>query len=292
MTSIVNTGFNSADTVILTSGANFADALAANALAGANDAPVISTEPTALSLQAASTIKSLGAKHVLIMGGEAAISTSVEMSLVSMGLSVERIAGSTRQETSLVSLSKTTENSESINTVIISSGTSFADALSISPYSYAKNVPVVLTENDGTLSDNAVSKIQESGATRAVIVGGSMVVSEQAKTSLEAVGLSVDRWWGENRYETSAEIARHTIEEGMSLTTCAIATGTNFPDALAGGALIGSKGGVLLLAADGYTTAIDEILAPNKDKVAKCYMLGGANAVSSDLESYTNKVLS
>ena len=283
MASIVSVGFGSSDTVVLASGSNFPDALSASALAGAYGAPVVLTSPEALSSQARTTISSLGASRVIVMGGEAAVSTSVETEFESRGISVERVAGQTRQETSLAALSKVGENAGSIDIVIIASGTGFADSLSASPYSYAKKAPVVLAEGDGTLSAESVSAIAASGAKRAVIVGGTAVVGEQAASALASAGLSVERWSGADRYATSAEIAGHELAEGMSAATCAVATGRNFPDALAGGALVGSKGGVLLLADDGHAETIDRVIAPNRSAVRQCYMLGGTSAVPASL---------
>ena len=63
----------------------------------------------------------------------------------------------------------------------------------------------------------------------------------------------------------------------------ALATGTNFPDALAGAALCGSNRSVLVLAADDDTTTIDNVVKANADSVSAPYVLGGTGAVSESL---------
>ncbi len=290
MSEIVSRGFETSNTVVLASGENFPDALSASALAGVYNAPVVLTNPSALSDQAKTTIDALGAKQVIIMGGEGAISKVVENTLKYLGLETQRVYGQTRQDTSLEALNVVAEQSE-IDTVIISSSTGFADSLSASPYSYSKKAPVVLTYGDGTLSEQTVLSIKSTGAKRAIIVGGTGVVKEQAELVLQDAGLLVERWSGNNRYDTSAEIAKHEIEEGMTLDLCAVSSGENFPDALSGGAFVGKNNGILLLAYDGSTQAIDAILGENKDAVGKCYIFGGTAAISNTLKNYIQFVI-
>ena len=293
MQQVVDAGFSETGTVILATGENYPDALAASALAGAENAPLLLTESISLSAQAKSSIETLGARRVIILGGEAAICASVEESLRSSGLDITRIYDDTRQGTALQIYKELQMQEASFDTVIVASGNTPWDALSVSPYAYKNTLPVVLTETDGTLSADAYDLIKSStGVKNVVIVGGSAVVSESVEHTLAEYGLNVERWWGQTRYETSASIAQKTLDCGMSISTCAIATGENFPDALAGGALVGAKGGVMLLASDNNTQAIDTLLTKERSGLVKrCYLLGGENAVSTKLAAYTKSLL-
>lgn len=281
MVAIADAGFASSDTVVLASGENFPDALSASSLAGTYKAPVIMTSRDSLSEQAKSEIERLGASKVFIIGSPAAISTSVESMLRDMGLATERIAGSNRQETAAKVAAKTAD-AKSPSTVIVASGENFPDALSISPYAYAKGYPIYLTEDRGALSLSTLKAIQSLGTVeRVIIVGSSTVVSESSESQLESIAPTVERWSGSNRYETSLRIAEGAVADGMTWSNVVVASGENFPDGLAGASLAGKRGGVLLLTAQGDASAVAHAIASAKGKVESCYVLGSEAAVSA-----------
>lgn len=281
MVAIADAGFALSDTVVLASGENFPDALSASSLAGTYKAPVIMTSRDSLSEQAKSEIERLGASKVFIIGSPAAISTSVESVLRDMGLATERIAGSNRQETAAKVAAKTAD-AKSPSTVIVASGENFPDALSISPYAYAKGYPIYLTEDRGALSLSTLKAIQSLGTVeRVIIVGSSTVVSESSESQLESIAPTVERWSGSNRYETSLRIAEGAVADGMTWSNVVVASGENFPDGLAGASLAGKRSGVLLLTAQGDASAVAHAIASAKGKVESCYVLGSEAAVSA-----------
>ena len=283
MAAIVSEGFSESEYAVLATGEGFPDALAASALAGAYNCPVVLTKPGTLSAQARDTLAALNVKNVFIMGGKRAISASVEQLIQDMGITTERLAGSTRADTAVKALEKVKARTGAIDTVIVATGYGFADALSIGPYSYAKKAPIVLTQSDGTLSESTLAAVRASGATKAIIVGGGKVVSQAVENQLATQGVAdVTRLAGKNRYATSVEIANYAEAHGMSVATPCVATGVNFPDALAGAALAGSKGSVLLLVADENSATVS-FLADRKASVASGYFLGGEGAISNEL---------
>lgn len=292
MVAIADAGFTSSDTVVLASGENFPDALSASSLAGAYKAPVIMTSRDSLSEQAKTEIERLGASKVFIIGSPAAISTSVESMLGDMGLTTERIAGSNRQETAAKVAAKTAD-AKSPSTVIVASGENFPDALSISPYAYAKGYPIYLTEDRGALSLSTIKAIQSLGTVeRVIIVGSSAVVSESSESQLESIAPTVERWSGSNRYETSLRIAEGAVADGMTWSNVVVASGENFPDGLAGASLAGKRGGVLLLTAQGDASAVAHAIASAKGKVKSCYVLGSEAAVSANAKKQIDSTFS
>jgi putative cell wall-binding protein len=84
-------------TVIMASGAEFQDAMAASTLsywrAGGKSLPIVLTSPTSLTSNAAGALATTGAKQVILMGGQLAVTNSVVTTLVSDGIEVLRIAG-------------------------------------------------------------------------------------------------------------------------------------------------------------------------------------------------------
>ncbi|MDR1088728.1 MAG: cell wall-binding repeat-containing protein, partial [Coriobacteriales bacterium] len=300
MQAIVNEGWKDTGSpyVIVASGANFPDALAASSLAGIYGAPVILTEPGGLTTQAADTIEALGADRALIIGGDAAVAPETVQALegiIGAG-NAERISGDTRIATALAIYEKgKTPDAGKLSwsdTAIIANGFSFADALSISPFANATRSPLFLStpgEGPGSGLDVAtLAALSTGGFKRIIITGGTSAVPAIVEDQLAPTGATIERWSGESRYETSVDIVeRSLVASGGALTlnNLVCATGTNYPDALAGGAFAGHTGTVLLLvhATENGGLAGLGLISKHRDEIGKGYVLGGAAAVPGEL---------
>ena len=266
---ISNEGWTSADTVVLANGANFADALAGGPLAYKLNAPILLTAGKAqLEESVAAQIEALGATKVVLLGGTFAISADIESQLAQT-YEVERVFGTTRYDTAL-EISKKVNSSPS--TVFVVTGTGYADALSVSSYAAMKGYPIVYSNPNTGLTTSTVEYL--ASAQKIYIIGGEMAVGQVTVDQLE--GKDVERIFGTSRYMTSYEIAnKFAAEFGNAVM---FATGTNFPDALAGGVLGAKIGAPLLLTHP--SGAIDEIKNFVLDKnPGTVYILGGTGAV-------------
>lgn len=149
--------------VIVASATNYPDALAASSLAGCYDpAPILLTDPSDLTAEVKEQIQKLNPSFIYIVGGESAVSSTVENQLKANSQAyIQRLSGQTRCETSL-RIAKTAYNVANIDgeapwQVIIATGTTFADALSVSPYAYAGKMPILLCDPVAGLSDDALA---------------------------------------------------------------------------------------------------------------------------------------
>ncbi|MGI6217254.1 MAG: cell wall-binding repeat-containing protein [Coriobacteriales bacterium] len=290
MQSIVNS-FSNFDTVVLASGKNFPDALAASSIAGIYHCPIVLTDSSALSSQASSIITSHSVKNVLIIGGPAAISSNVENSLKSLGCTnIKRVYGKDRVGTSVAVYNFGTQAASSSNgfitsstewndMVILATSQSFADALSISPIAFNSASPILLVNPKTGLTQDEVNTIKNFRYV--LIVGGAGAVSTNVETSAkQLVGSSnVQRISGKNRYATSKNIADLEIAAGYGTDEVFVASGKNFPDALAGGPLCGTVGKVMILTdADNFSIAQDFV---SSNDTSQIYLLGGTAAVDS-----------
>lgn len=88
-------------TAIVASNRTFADALVAGPVSAYGHHPVLLTPPGHLDPGVEAYLTSHGASHVVLMGGTAALSSSVERSLRSVGLGVTRMGGATRFHTAV-----------------------------------------------------------------------------------------------------------------------------------------------------------------------------------------------
>ena len=272
---------------VVASGEDYPDALTAASLAGALDASILLTSDK----EAADTVEELielGVTNVYIVGGTSSVSEDVQAAIEGAGITVSRVAGQTRQETALAIAEEVYAlNGGSVSDIcFVATGSSFADALAASAYSYWAQAPIYLTENDGTISDEVLDSIKAGGYSKVIILGGeASVSSETAGVILSVTGVSVTRLGGADRYETAALVAEWSAEQGMSYNNAVIATGTNFPDALAASALCGQNGSVILLAntTTANNTALESVLAENADDITNIYIIGGTNSVSEEV---------
>jgi hypothetical protein len=114
-----------------------------------------------------------------------------------------------------------------------------------------------------------------------VIVGGTSAVPDAIKTQLGSA-YTYERLGGADRYETSRIVAAFAAREGMSWSTVGVATGTSFPDALAASALIGKRGGVLLLT-DASGASVASEIGSHASAINRVYVLGGTSAVPASV---------
>ena len=185
--------------------------------------------------------------------------------------------------------------STATDTVIVATGRNFPDALGAAlpmPVAQAmiegsghadllagpnQQVPVLLTR-PGSLPGATTAALTELGPTNVIVMGGTASVSDTVAAELGDYADNVVRISGVNRYATSAAVV-DTFPAGAKVLF--VATGTDYPDALAGGAVAGRDGMPLLLTDPerlrGVTADAITRLAPESIVV-----LGGAGALSEE----------
>ena len=284
-------GEEGCDTVVLATGANFPDSLAATALAGALDAPILLTKQASLPDAAAKAIGQLGATTVIVVGGESAVGADVVAALEEAGLDVVRLAGDNRYETALAiyEYGLTADGGVSVwgDALIVASGAEFADALSASSLAYSQRYPVLLVNTAGDMDEATAAAVQAADAQEAIVVGGEAAVSAQTAEQLADVlgAQATTRLGGTTRYDTSVLIAQYAVENGLLTSdNAAFASGSAFPDALAGSALQGASGSVMLLVSDTKTATVSA-LAEAAGDVESVRILGGVDAVSETVQA-------
>lgn len=286
-------------TVILATADNYPDALAASSLAGVQQAPIILVSEDELGSVARASLTSIAPTKVFVIGGEAAISAQIvdEVKELLPASSIRRLSGDTRERTALAIYDDAKGSWGT--TAIIASSKSYADALSISSYAYATKSPILLIDPDSSGLSPLVSQRLRAGFktgdfTRVIIVGGAAAVSEDVEQQISVITADVDRWAGETRYETSQVIAQEAVSEGtLDAGEVGIATGENFPDALAAGPLLGFQKNPLLLMGDTNAgrSALSGFLTDNVVDIDRVTFFGGTGAVSQSLRQDVVSIL-
>ena len=244
--------FAAADTVIIATGANFPDALAAAGLCGVYDAPLLLVPAASLPSAVSAEINRLGATRAIIIGGTGSVSSNVQKALAAkpaLAGNVSRIAGVDRYHTArLVAEAMHTEMGTPLTEAIVVCGTNYADALSASPLAYAANRPILLTPTKSAHSA-VLSALATIEAQNVTIIGGTTAVSVAAEQQIASkLGTPPRRWAGADRFETACMVAENAVDAGdLSRDFIGYACGYGFPDGLSGGVASGRKGGALLL---------------------------------------------
>ena len=284
-----------AGTVVIATAYNWPDALGGSALAGVLDAPILLTPPGQLSPAVTAEIVRLGATRVVVLGGTGAVSSTVatELALVPGVQSVQRIAGVNRYETASAIADEVIRlvGSSYDGGAFVATGAGFPDALGASPMAASLGWPIYLAHPDPANAAALAATLSEDGASNVFILGGSGAVSEDYKAALG--GMFASRISGIDRYETAVAVAQLGVHlGGLQWDGLAITTGQDFPDALAGGAMQGRLGSVLLLSPPGaLSPAVTDTLLLNRSAVSSVRFLGGTGALSIAVRSQALQLL-
>jgi len=177
-------------TAIVGSGAGFADLLAAGSLSYAAKFPVLVTAPSTLSTSVSDVLTDLDVEHVLLLGGPAAVSSSVQAQLVALGVVVTRLGGANRYETAVaVARFALSQGLVATDHVAVATGTAFPDALAIGPLAGKENAMTVLV---GAQPVPALcTLLSELPLVAGHLAGGPNAVSDAAKAAIEACAAGI-----------------------------------------------------------------------------------------------------
>lgn len=263
--------------VYLSTGTNFADALAAGPLADRGSGPILLTPRDSLPQIVADEITRLDAEEIVILGGTNAVSTAVETRVSQISrATVRRISGANRYDTA-VEISKDAFPAGA-PAVYLATGENFADALAAGPIASVDQSPILLTLRD-SIPQSVKDEIRRLQPKEIVILGGLAAVSAAVEADLSGLtNASVRRVAGSNRYETAVELSRNRLTAPQFFLH--LSTGENFADALAAAAT--SWPVLMSPKACLPDSVLEEILRLGVDQV---FILGGESALSRSVAS-------
>lgn len=269
-----------ADVVYVATGLNFPDALAAGPAAALRNGPLLLTPPGGLPAIVAAEITRLSPDEIVVVGGEGVVSAVVFNQLTALVPATTRTQGSDRYATGRAIVRKAFVEAPlpvDVETVYIATGTNFPDALSAG----ATGNPVVLVNGAASSLDAAtVQLITDLDPTFVKIVGGTGAVSMGIENQLDATSFTVTRLQGADRYATSIAIVRDAFPSGAPAAV--LATGTSFPDALAG-TPYSAKGHHALIVVTPTCISQDAFDTINAMATPYAILLGGPAALSQNV---------
>ncbi|MFK5645811.1 S8 family serine peptidase [Ornithinimicrobium sp. LYQ121] len=268
------------ETVYVANGLVHPDALAGGALAAANGSPVVLVKPGSIPASTQMALQQLQPQEIVVLGGEAAVSDAVVAQLEADYAPVRRLAGANRYATSAA----VSGEYDAASTVFIASGEDFPDALSASAAAGVLDAPLMLVKSD-SVPNVVAEELDRLQPQRVVLVGGPAAVSDDVLTALAAYGDEIERIGGANRYEVSAGVATRFFEAPADHAL--VATGLNFPDALAAGPVAAKHNSpVLLVKQDAVPAAVLGAIVDLR--IQEITIAGGYAAVDKSVEDHLN----
>ncbi|WP_164737230.1 cell wall-binding repeat-containing protein [Georgenia sp. SYP-B2076] len=258
------------------SGTDFPDALAGAPVAGMGGAPVLLVPPSGIPASVRTELVRLKPGRVVVLGGTGAVSAAIETQLGTYTRGgVTRLDGADRYATA-ATISEASF-APGVKVAYVASGTDFPDALAGAPVAGMGGAPVLLVPPSGIPAAVRTELVRLKPG-RVVVLGGTGAVSAAVKTQLGTYTRGgVTRLDGADRYATSATISKASFTTGADVVY--LASGTGFPDALAGAPAAATAGApVLLVAPTGLPAAVRTELV--RLRPASIVVVGGPGAVS------------
>ena len=198
--------------VVLVSGQQWTDAVVAAPLAGALEAPVLTTPSSELRSDAAAFLRRTGVSDALIVGADSdtdGVGPSVVTELEALGISVERVTRPDQYATSVAAarrLGTPGDMNGHGRTAIVASGRVFADALVAGPFAARGRHPILLTKPSIFRRDVA-RYLTETDVEHVILMGGTSAMPEIIEDSITELGIEVTRLAGTTRYDTAVAAA-------------------------------------------------------------------------------------
>ena len=273
MTAFPSSG--TAGAVVVVRDDTFADGVTAAPLAVALHAPILLTAPEALDPRTESEMERVlpTGRTVFVVGGTDALSDAVANRIGADGYQVYRVAGPNRFATA-ADIATVLGNPP---TVLLATGDNFADALVSGPAA-ARAGGVVLLTDDTRMPPETAAYLAANPPRSRYAIGDQAVAAAPDATPVR----------GKDRYDTSVAVAEQfwSGAGGTAVSDVGVATGLNFPDALAGGAQIPPGGPLLLTTPDQLPSTVNTYIQRISCSVTlPSYIYGQSDVVTDNVEN-------
>ncbi|MBX5468020.1 MAG: cell wall-binding repeat-containing protein [Firmicutes bacterium] len=163
-------------------------------------------------------------------------------------------------------------------TVVLATADNYPDALAGAPLAFAQNAPILLTDPN-VLTPSTLAEIERLGAKRAILLGGPDAISDNVAQALEAAGIQVTRYAGQDRFGTAAAIAEAL---GDPSGVAVMASGQSYPDSLTIAPIAAENHWPLLLAGSAAgpgTLSPATTAAITALNIHTIYLIGSVNSI-------------
>jgi putative cell wall-binding protein len=282
---LVAATYDAASVVVVANGLGYPDALSAAAAAALYGGPLLLTQQNSLPAEVKAQIVRLHPQTIVVVGGTGVVSTTVFNELATLSDEIVRYAGANRYATSQAVFTSVWQDFGA-TTVYLADGRNYPDALASASAAGYYRGPVILVDGGTTSIPSWLGPVLSTASTGQIILaGGNAVLSSGIENTAKALPfMTVNRYYGTNRYGTSWEINNKAF---FNPDTVFLAVGTGYADALSGAALAGSENAPLYLVPGNCVpqNVLDSIEYFGATRIV---LLGGTGVLSPAVEALTS----
>jgi putative cell wall-binding protein len=207
--------------------------------------------------------------HAYTGDGTGSLAAAVTVATVS-NKAVNRLSGADRFATAVAISAAEFPTAHTAGAVVLARSDDYPDALVGTTLAAARTAPLLFSSG-GSLplqTQTEIQRVLPAGGT-VYLLGGTSAIPASVAATLSSLSYLVVRYAGADRYGTALAVADALGDP----STVLLATGTNFPDALAAGPAAAHAGGIVLLTAGTVLPAtVSAYLVAHPGKV---YAIGG-----------------
>lgn len=255
--------YDTNETVVLVNGENYVDVAPATVLAAKEEAPVLLTRANAMPAETKAEIERLGAKKVIVVGGQDSVADAILKDY-----SVERLTGADRFETA----ANVAERIGYKGNVVLVNSEKASDALVMTSVGIKNNAPILFVEENSAPAAT-INAVKDMNVETAYVGGGENSIGNGALNGLGVKNNPI-RVAGDDRYATAVAAAKLAYPE----TKYAVVTdGVGFIDALVAAPYAAiQEAPVVLVRPDAVPPATSAYVS-GLDKIT---VVGGPNSVA------------
>ena len=171
--------------------------------------------------------------------------------------------------------------------VVLASGmtSNLVDALAAGPLSAKLEAPLILTDGGNQLNAWAKQELQRLRPSKAFIISGTAVIKPSVLVELKGMGITPVELGGYDQYETSVNIAKEMINQGVQVSQVVVAAGWGTSaDALSIAAIAATQGmPILETTRDALPPSVKSFL-DSLSGITDSYVIGGTAVVSNTVQ--------
>ncbi|HUG84895.1 MAG TPA: cell wall-binding repeat-containing protein, partial [Euzebya sp.] len=203
------------------------------------------------------------------------------------GKIVTRLGGANRFETAALvaaELGSATGTAHVVEGEHVDPARGWPDPLAIAPLAGFNGDPILLVNHD-RLPEETTSALANLGIDEVVITGGTAAVSQAVEDGIAAQVDTVSRLAGDTRYATSLAAYDAQVAAGMDPSTLTLATGLDWPNALAAGPVSAIDGTAFaIIDGQGGSDTLEDLLARNLKALRSIRLIGDTSVITQEVE--------
>lgn len=195
------------------------------------------------------------------------------------------IVGEDRYETMVKISQKRWKQSK--EAVLVNSN-SMLDAISASPFSYKKDIPMFFIEQDN-LNTTIKDELKRLDVEKVYLIGGELSIGNTVDKSLNELNIETERIAGERGFDTTLLLAKEILKENNKNKIAIVNADYGIPNGLSFVSIAQRDNIPIIMTKDQHEDELLEFIKENN--VEEVYILGSNEQVSESLEKEVKKTI-